>query len=309
MRVLLIAGGWSDERDVSLNGAAQIQEALIGLGHEVCFFDLNSDLNRLIIEARKCNVAFINLHGRPGEDGTIQALLDDIDLPYQGSGPVGSFLALNKYLSKQILRNHGLATPDWCLLTGSNQKIPEEMNFPLVAKPNTGGSSLGMTILNDWESLDNYIKQNLLKNDEVILEEYIHGQELTCAVLGDSPLPPILIKPLKGTFFDYASKYDPDGASEICPAPISEAITQQVQSLSLEVHKILGLKHYSRTDFILDNHNNIFILEANTLPGMTKTSLVPKAAQAAGLDFKALVGRLLAMAIDSGKNKLRGNNE
>jgi len=309
MRVLLIAGGWSDERDVSLNGAVQIQDALISLGHEVCFFDLDSDLSRLIKEARKCNVAFINLHGRPGEDGTVQALLDDIGLPYQGSGTVGSFLALNKYLSKQIFRNHGLPTPDWFLLTGSNQKVPEEMNFPLVAKPNTGGSSLGMTILKDFESLDKYIKQTISKKDEVILEEYIQGQELTCAVLGDSALPPILIKPLKGFFFDYVSKYDPDGASEICPAPVSAVITEQVQSLSLEVHDILGLEHYSRTDFILDKNDNIFILEANTLPGMTKTSLVPKAALAAGLDFKALVGRLLAMAIDSGKNKLRADNE
>lgn len=305
MRVLLIAGGWSKEREVSLSGAIQIENALISLGHDVCFFDLEPDLGRLIKEARRCNAAFINLHGRPGEDGTIQALLDDIGLPYQGSGPVGSFLAMNKYLSKQIFRNHGLSTPNWSLLTGLNQKIPDELNFPLVAKPNTGGSSLDMAIFKNFAELKKHMGQLNTINDEIILEEYIEGVELTCAVLENSALPPILIKPLKGSFFDYVSKYDPDGASEICPAPISESITRQVQSLSLEAHRILGLKHYSRTDFILDKNDDIYILEANTLPGMTKTSLVPKAALAAGLDFSTLVEKLLALAMESAKNRPR----
>jgi D-alanine-D-alanine ligase len=307
MRVLLIAGGWSNEREVSLNGAIQIEKSLVTLGHDVTFFDLDSDLDRLMKEARRCDAAFINLHGRPGEDGTVQALLDDINLPYQGSGPVGSFLALNKYLSKQIFINHGMPTPHWCLLTAKNQKIPANLKFPLVAKPNTGGSSLGMAILNDSHELKQYVDQIIPGNEEIILEEYIQGAELTCAVLEDKALPPILIRPLKGNFFDYASKYDPDGATEICPAPVSQKTTMQVQDMSLEAHRILGLKHYSRTDFMMDKNENVYILEANTLPGMTTTSLVPKAALAAGLDFTALVEKLLALAMDSNRKKSRGH--
>ena len=305
MRVLLIAGGWSNEREVSLSGASQIEKALISLGHDVIFFDLTPDLNRLIKAAHKCDAAFINLHGRPGEDGTIQALLDDIGLPYQGSGPLGSFLALNKHLSKQILRNHGLPTPDWFLLTDMHNNIPKALRFPLLAKPNTGGSSLDMAILNNFHELEIHIKQLNFKNNETILEEYIDGMELTCAVLEDKALPPILIKPLKSGFFDYASKYDPDGASELCPAPVSAGVNSKISELSLEVHKVLGLKHYSRTDFMLDKEDNIYILEANTLPGMTRTSLVPRAARAAGLDFAALIDKLLAMAIDSAGNKTK----
>lgn len=299
MRVLLIAGGWSNEREVSLSGAVQIDKALKNLGHEVSFFDLGPDLNRLIKEAKQCDAAFINLHGRPGEDGTIQALLDDIGLPYQGSGPVGSFLAINKYLSKQMFRNHGLPTPDWSLLTNTGRNTPEGLRFPLFAKPNSGGSSLNMAILEDYSALKEYTRQLSPQNDEIMLEAYIEGSELTCAVLEDKALPPILIQPLKGDFFDYASKYDPDGATEICPAPVSADITRQVQGLSLEAHRILGLRHYSRADFILDKDENLFILETNTLPGMTKTSLVPKAALAAGYSFEALVDKLLALAMGS----------
>ncbi|MFO7727995.1 MAG: D-alanine--D-alanine ligase [Desulfonatronovibrio sp.] len=299
MRILLIAGGWSNERQVSLNGAAQIDKSLQSLGHEVIFFDLVPNLDDLIKAASKCDAAFINLHGCPGEDGTIQALLDDIGIPYQGSGPLGSFLALNKHLSKQILRNHKLITPNWLLVTGSNPDLPPKLNFPVVAKPSTGGSSLDIAILHSLSELKKYLKQTSSRNQEILLEEYIAGVELTCAVLDDCALPPILIKPLKGDFFDYSSKYDPDGASEICPAPVSEKIIRQLQELSLKTHKILGLRHYSRTDFMLDRQNNLYLLETNTLPGMTETSLVPKAALAAGLNFTSLVDKLLSLAVNS----------
>ncbi|WP_028574289.1 D-alanine--D-alanine ligase family protein [Desulfonatronovibrio hydrogenovorans] len=301
MRVLLIAGGWSEEREVSLKGAAQIEKALNNLGHQVFFLDLSPDLGKLAAMARDFDLAFINLHGLPGEDGTIQALLDDIGLPYQGTGPMGSYLALNKALSKQIFRNHHLPTPDWTLITGPNQPVPEGLEFPLVAKPNTGGSSLGMAVLENQQDLDFYLKDIPAQKFEVILEKYITGTELTCAVLDDRPLPPILIQPVKGSFFNYASKYDIDGAKEICPAPVSPELTEQITSLSLKVHHILGLRDYSRTDFLVDPQGVPYILEVNTLPGMTQTSLVPKSAQAAGLDFNALIQRLISMARDRDK--------
>ncbi|WP_457571401.1 D-alanine--D-alanine ligase family protein [Desulfovulcanus sp.] len=301
MRVLLIAGGWSSEREVSLNGAREIQKALQHLGHETLFFDLSPQLDLLIQKAKQSDVAFINLHGSPGEDGTIQTLLEDIGLPYQGSGPKGSFLALNKAVSKHIFINHGLPTPDWSIYTARTAFIPQNLTFPLVLKPNTGGSSLGIKIVYSSDELKKLA--HLLNNQEFLLEQFIPGQELTCGVLDNQPLPPILIRPQKGTFFDYQSKYDPHGAEEICPAPISKTLTQKLMDMALKAHRVLGLKDYSRTDFIVDKEENIYILEVNTLPGMTKTSLLPKAAKAFGLSFEELIDKLLSLALR--KRKLR----
>ncbi|MBT8762528.1 D-alanine--D-alanine ligase [Desulfohalobiaceae bacterium Ax17] len=295
MRVLLIAGGWSSEREVSLNGAKEIQKALQNLGHETIFFDLSPQLDLLIQKARQSDVAFINLHGSPGEDGTIQALLEDIGLPYQGSGPKASFLALNKAISKQIFVNHGLPTPDWSIYTGRTDFIPQNLTFPLVLKPNTGGSSLGIKIVHSSDELKKLAHS--LNNQEFLLEQFIPGQELTCGVLDNQALPPVLIRPQKGAFFDYQSKYDPDGAEEICPAPISKTLAQKLMDMALKAHRSLGLKDYSRTDFIVDEEENIYILEVNTLPGMTKTSLLPKAAKAFGLSFEELIDKLISLAL------------
>ncbi len=294
MRVLLIAGGWSKEREVSLSGAIQIRDALHDLGHEVRLLDLSPDYQVLVDEARHAEAAFINLHGHPGEDGLIQALLEDVGLPYQGSGPKGSFMALNKALSKRIYSNHGLPVPRGRLYVGACiQFVPDQV--PVVCKPNLGGSSLDMDIFHDPEELGKYL-ENLHPQEEVLLEEYIPGTEISCAVLEDTALPPILIKPRKRDFFDYQSKYDPDGAVEICPAPVSPEITEQIKKFALTAHNVLGLRHYSRTDFMLDAQDNIYTLETNTLPGMTRTSLVPKAASQAGLEFSDLISRLLFLA-------------
>ncbi len=296
MRVLLIAGGWSNERQVSLNGAAEIEKALYSLGHEVTLFDLQPDLGLLIKATEDCDAAFINLHGNPGEDGLVQALLEDIKFPYQGSGPVGSFLALDKNLSKQIFRNHGLPTPDWYMLSPEKRDIPEKLSFPCIAKPNSGGSSLGLEILNNKHELEYLLNNTKIPRNEILLEDFIEGTELTCAVLEDKALPPILIKPKKSTYFDYASKYDIDGAQEICPAPVPQELSKELGRLALEAHKVLKLNHYSRTDFILSKDNTLYILETNTLPGMTRTSLVPKAALTAGLEFNKLIQILLDLA-------------
>lgn len=299
MNVLLIAGGWSEEREVSLNGALQIKHALEMLGHNVSFFDLVPDLNRLCEAARKCDFAFINLHGCPGEDGSVQALLDDLQVPYLGSGPAGSLTAINKSLSKQIFQNHGLLTPAWSMLTPDNRSLPPDFSFPLIAKPNSGGSSLGLAIINNLEEYKQYIDSLPARAGELLIEEFIPGIELTCAVLDNQALPPILIKPCKSSFFDYSSKYDPDGAQEICPAPVPDELTEKLQAYSLKAHQVLGLRHYSRTDFIYHETKGLFLLETNTLPGMTRTSLVPKAALAAGMDFKDLIQKLVNLALSS----------
>jgi len=296
MRVLLIAGGWSKERQVSLNGAIQIKEALASLGHDVLFLDLSPDYQELVNKAREADAAIINLHGAPGEDGSIQGLLEDVGLPYQGSAVRGSFLALNKALTKQFYINHGLATPRGGLYYPQGHL--HHMPPPVVCKPNLGGSSLDLQIFYNQEEMLSFLQKKGTK-EEILVEEFIPGREVSCAVLDNDALPPILIQPVKNDFFDYHSKYDPDGAVEICPAPISQEASRSIQEMSMQAHRILGLRHYSRSDFILDQQDNIYILETNTLPGMTRTSLVPKAAKQAGIGFTDLIARLLSLALNS----------
>ena len=302
MRILLIAGGWSNERDVALSGAKGIARALERLGHDVVRFDPAVEFDALSDLAARCDFAFINLHGAPGEDGLIQALLDVVACPYQGAGPAGSFLALNKVAAKQIFRRLGLRTPDWEFLPtppapGWIPKLP----FPLFAKSNNGGSSLDMCYARDLRELDTGLKTLFAKGCEVLVETAVPGVEVTCGVLGDAALPPILIRPLcSNEFFDYRSKYEQDGADEICPAPIGPELTAKVMDLALAAHRCLGLKGYSRADFMLKD-NTFYLLEVNTLPGMTPTSLIPKAAAAAGLCFEDLIVRLIELGMAPGK--------
>jgi len=298
MRVLLIAGGWSAERKVSLNGANFIQKALQELGHEVIFLDLAKDFEKLPKVVKKVDFAFINLHGSPGEDGLVQAMLDKFGCPYQGSGPGPSMIALNKVCSKIIFKENEINTPKWEFLP----ILPEgdwtpKLKFPLVVKPNTGGSSVDIKIVNHKEELNNAIKKILDQNQGVLIEEKIDGMEITCGVLGDRALPPVLIEPgPKCEFFDYYSKYTKGAAKEICPAPIPEDLTNSIMELAIKCHNILGLSGYSRTDFIVRD-KEIYVLEVNTLPGMTETSLFPQEAAAIGIDFKSLIKRLIELGL------------
>ncbi|MBR5734135.1 MAG: D-alanine--D-alanine ligase [Desulfovibrionaceae bacterium] len=305
MKVLLIAGGWSPERNISLMGAESVRRALLELGHEVTLFTLDENLDALMDAARKHDAAFLNLHGQPGEDGLVQALLDRVGCPYQGSDAAGSFLALHKAAAKAVFRQAGLKTPEGLFLAA----MPEEgweppFSYPLFAKSNTGGSSLHLSRVNSAAELRPALQEIFESGSEALLETFIPGREVTCGVLGDEALPPILIVP-KNAFFDYHDKYaGSEGAAEICPAPLPEDVLRRVQDSALAAHRALGLSCYSRADFIVREDGEIFILEVNTLPGMTDVSLVPKAAAAAGLSYVSLVGRLLEMAVQhrSGKH-------
>ncbi|OXS28268.1 MAG: D-alanine--D-alanine ligase [Desulfovibrio sp. MES5] len=298
MKILLIAGGWSPERQVSLNGARAMVPALEARGHQVTFFDLLADFNRLLDEARKHDFALINLHGAPGEDGLVQAMLERVDCPYQGSGPAGSFLALNKCAAKQLFLLAGLPTADWEFVPVPPEKgWQPRLPYPLFVKSNTGGSSLRLGRAANRAELDDVMGQIFAAGEEVIMEPVLHGKEVTCGILGDEPLPPILIEPVAGDFFDYESKYAQDGAREICPAPIGDEITVRVQELTLAAHKALGLRGYSRADFILGPDESLTLLEVNTLPGMTATSLVPREARTIGLDFGQLLERLMELGL------------
>ena len=298
MKVLLVAGGWSSEREVSLSGAVQIGQALTSLGHTVIPCDLADDFPGFVNAAAACDFAFLNLHGAPGEDGLPQALLDAAGVPYQGAGPAGSFLALNKAAAKQLFARHGLPTPRWEFLP-TPPPVGYAPSFPLpwFVKPNSGGSSVYMTLVHDPAALPEALDKVFATGDAALIEEGIcGGTELTCAVLGDVALPPILIRPKAGEFFDYASKYEPDASDEICPAPIPPELTAELGRLSLAAHAALGLDGYSRADFI-HTDAGLTLLEVNTLPGMTPTSLLPRSARAAGMSFPELIAKLMELGL------------
>lgn len=322
MRILLIAGGWSPEREVSLSGSKVVHQALLRLGHQVTFYDpaepapqagpeitnacaQNSGaLSGLWELAQKNDFAFINLHGSPGEDGLIQAMLESAGCPYQGSDPRGSFLALHKAASKHIFRKHGLLTPDWEYLTSRpSPKWQTSLTFPLFAKANTGGSSLQLHRVTKPEKLNSVLDEIFASGAEVILEPLIEGKELTCPVLGDEALPAILIEPVMGDFFDYESKYRSGGAREICPAPIPPDVLAKIQEDSLTAHRALGLRGYSRADYILTPDGKCYLLEVNTLPGMTATSLLPQSAAVAGFEFDQLIAKLIELGMEDCKTK------
>ena len=301
MRILLVAGGWSTEREISLKGAASIAEALSARGHEVTLFDLSDGFEKLLELAAAHDAAFLNLHGQPGEDGLVQALLERAGCPYQGSGPAGSFLALNKAAGKALFVRAGIRTPDYEFLpvrpaAGWKTSLP----FPLFVKSNTGGSSIDLFRVNDEAELNRALDTLFAGHQELLIETLIPGQEVTCGVVGrpgeEKALAPVLIVP-KREFFDFHDKYAADGAAEICPAPLAPELTARVQEAAIAAHRCLGLSGYSRTDFRLTDEGELFALEVNTLPGMTSASLVPKEAAAAGIDFGELLETLLSYAV------------
>ena len=277
---------------------AKIAAALKERGHSVTLCDPAKDFERLMDMAREHDAAFINLHGAPGEDGLVQAILDRVNCPYQGAGPAGSFLALHKAAARQIFRDAGLNIPDGVFLPrhpGPNWK--PDLQYPMFVKSNTGGSSLHLSRVTNEEELYTALNSLFSMGEEAIVETAVVGREVTCGVLGEEALAPILVVS-KGNYFDYHNKYAPDGAQEICPAPIAPEETAKVQDAALRAHHALGLKGYSRADFILQDDGTLYILEVNTTPGMTSTSLVPREAAVKGMSFADLVERLLELALE-----------
>lgn len=314
MNILLIAGGWSSEREVSLAGAKVVENSLVELGHSVRRFDPRDSLSGLLEAAEESDFAFINLHGSPGEDGLIQAMLEKAGCPYQGAGPAASILALDKAASKTLFTKAGIANAPWTLLHAlPPESWRPELPYPLFIKANTGGSSLHMEKVEKQEDLYPALERLFAVGSCYLMESAVSGAEITCGVLGqlqnkeETPvaLPPILIRPASGGIFDYHSKYAPGGAEEICPAPIPEELTQKIQTIALEAHTILGISGYSRADFIVRENKDPVLLEVNTLPGMTATSLLPQEAAAAGLSFGELLSRLIELGVARRARQIR----
>ncbi len=313
IRLALLSGGISSERQVSLNSGKKVLEALDKGKYDITLYDPKTDLKQLVIDADKIDAALIILHGPFGEDGTVQGLLDLLDIPYQGTGVLGSAIAMHKLAAKRLYEGAGIPTPAYRSFSMTDTidpiKIVETLHLPLVVKPACAGSSVGMTIVKGAEELQDAIKLAFQHDDILIIEKYIKGIELTCGVLGNEELealPVIEIIPGKGhEFFDYHAKYTAGATREICPARIDETITKKVKKLAVKAHQALFLKGYSRTDMILENQN-LSVLETNTIPGMTATSLFPQSAQVAGYSFTRLLDKLILLSINEHeKLKLR----
>ncbi|MFN4131550.1 MAG: D-alanine--D-alanine ligase [Caldimicrobium sp.] len=300
LRVALLAGGTSSEREVSLKGAKAVYKALLELGHRVEIFDPAYDLPKLAQKSKEFDCAFLVVHGPLGEDGTLQGFLDMLGLPYQGSGVLGSALAMHKGISKILYKEAGLPVPKGFLFRKETpfkeiEKQAETIGFPLIVKPATQGSSVGLSLVNTKEELTEAIDKGFTVDNELLLEEYLEGREITVGILEDQPLPVVEILSKK-RLFDYETKYTPGLAEEICPADLPEELTKKAQNYALKAHKALYLRHYSRTDMIIKD-NEIYLLETNTIPGMTETSLLPLSAKVAGYSFKDLVQKLLELAL------------
>ncbi len=331
MNIVVLAGGLSPERDVSLSSGALISNALIENGHNVMLLDLyfgennkeiepvyrnnksdfrylysvseqEPDLGKIklsvkndygmigngVIElCKQADMVFLALHGAAGENGQLQAIFDLNEIRYTGTGYAGSLLAMDKDLSKRMMRDNGILTADWKYIDIKDNNNFSDVKFPCVVKPCSCGSSVGVTIVENEAELNTAVDCARQYEDFVVIEDKIDGREFSVGILDGKALPPIEIRPLNG-FYDYKNKYQSGLTEEICPAEISETVCKLLQESALNVHKALRLGFYSRVDFILDENNDAYCLEANTLPGMTPTSLLPQEAAAVGITYNEL---------------------
>jgi len=303
LKVGVIAGGISSEREVSLSTGRSIYEALIKAGYNTQFIDFEGNVQSII--EKNINVAFIALHGKYGEDGTIQGLLELLKVPYTGSGVLSSALAMDKIFTKKIFQFENIPTPDFLSIHEQNFKEHKEINsyikdkirYPVIVKPNRGGSTIGVNIVNKENDLQDAIKAAFVYDNAVLVEKYIKGRLLTVGIIGNDPiaLPLIEIKPKSG-FYDYAAKYTQGLTEYLVPAPVEKSLADNISNLAIRCHEMLDCSGVSRVDLIMDMDNNINILEVNTIPGMTPTSLVPKAAASCGIDFVSLAEIILNCA-------------
>ena len=303
-RVAVLLGGRSAEREVSLNTGAQVAAALAERGFAVVKVDTGLPGFVTAIEAADADVAFICLHGRFGEDGTIQGLLELLDLPYVGSGVLASAQAINKVMSKHLYAMAGLSTPPYVVVRRGApydvEEITDLLGDKTVVKPADEGSSVGMTIVSEPTGLGAAIERAFGYDPLVLIERFETGVEVTIGVIGNQDpiaLPTLEIVP-ENEFYDYESKYVPGMSSHIIPARVSDAARLECQRLAVEAHRVLGCAGMSRSDTIVTPDGDVFLLETNTIPGMTKTSLLPDAAAAAGIPFPELCERLVALAFE-----------
>lgn len=351
MKIVVLAGGLSTERDVSFKTGEMVTKALRENGHQVILLDVfmgysnkEEDLTGIFDRAeavsvkvaaipetapdlekvkaqrkdqsdnffgpnvielcRMADIVFMALHGENGENGKIQAAFDLFGIRYTGTGYLGSALAMNKGMAKQLFLENGIPTPRGTSLKRGEDAAKIEdcgIHFPCVVKPCSGGSSIGVSIVHDKAEYEQALKEAFRWENELVIEEYVKGREFSVGVIDFQALPIIEIAPVEG-FYDYKNKYKAGSTVETCPAKLSEQITKEMQGYAEKVAEVLGLNTYSRTDFLLDAEDHIFCLEANTLPGMTPTSLLPQEAKVTGVDFNQLCEKLIESSMRKYKN-------
>jgi D-alanine-D-alanine ligase len=318
-KVAVLKGGRSLERAVSLRSGAHVQEALQRLGHEVVALDAGPELVAQLL-ASKPDAAFIALHGRDGEDGTVQGLLEAIGAPYTGSGPAACMGCTDKVLAKHLMRDAGIPTPDFHFLREASIKelgaaaaigdIERRLGFPVVVKPATGGSALGVKFARSSEELPGALVGAFSYDRTVLIERYVKGRDLAVSVLdgeadgrrgassgGALALPVVEAVPREEDFYDYESRYEIGMTTFVCPAELPAETTERAQGLALRVYELLGCHGVARVDLMLEQGSGeLWVLETNVVPGLTETSLLPQAADAAGIGFDELVERVLASA-------------
>jgi len=296
MRVGVIMGGISSERDVSLNTGREIVSNLDKNKYEVIPIVIEKKED-IIEKTKDIDFAFIALHGKFGEDGIVQAVLETLNIPYSGCNPLASGICMDKSITKSILKTAGVNTAEWLTVSSIDEldvnKIAE-VGYPVVVKPNSGGSSVATTIVRNENDIRDAVIEALKYDDEVMIEKYIKGEEITCCILDGKILPVISIKP-KSHFFDYTSKYADGGADEIV-IELDSPIKEKVEEVVLKCWKYLKCSVYARIDIII-GVDDIYVLEINTLPGLTKNSLFPKSAKAYGLSFGELLDKIVELSI------------
>ncbi len=296
--IIVLMGGTSPEREVSLNSGDAIYQACVQSGFKARKLILEDDISAHISTFRNCELVFNALHGGQGENGVVQGFLESIDVKYTGAGVLASALCMDKNLSKELVRSAGYATADWLVIdTWADYEIPGWSDFPIVVKPNDLGSTIGLSVVEKPDDLKPAIDAAARYTRMVMLEKYIKGHELTVAVLGEKVLPIVEIKPSHG-LYDYACKYTSGMSIYECPARLSGAATARIQQDAAGIFRLLQCEDYSRIDFRMDEADNYWFLEVNTLPGMTATSLVPKAAAADNISFNELILKIITLALD-----------
>jgi D-alanine-D-alanine ligase len=319
-RVAVLKGGRSLERQVSLRSGARVEDALERLGHDVMGVDVGGDLIATL-RAGRPDVAFVALHGRDGEDGTIQELLEIVGIPYTGSGILACSQAIDKVLTKHLLLEAGIPTPPFFAFNqtafrelGAAKALPaieERLDFPIVVKPSSQGSALGIKFARTPADVPAALVAAFSYDGKVLLERHVEGRDLAVSVLdgngGSEALPVVEAVPTRpdggrrgADFYDFEARYEIGRTAFICPAELPREITERAQELALATYRLLGCRGFGRVDLMLDAAGELFVLEADPIPGLTETSLLPQAAEAAGIGFDDLVGRILELAFAPG---------
>ncbi len=310
MKVAVLKGGRSLERQISLKSGVRVQDALERLGHEVVGIDVGHDLVEQLREAGP-DVAFVALHGRDGEDGTVQELLEAVGIPYTGSGVSACIRCADKVIAKHEMRDAGIPTPDFFAFNetafkelGAAEALPaieERLGFPIVVKPSNQGSALGIKMARSAKDVPGALVAAFSYGDKVLLEEHVEGRDLAVSILdraGEGPLVLPVVEAIPHEDDRYEARYEIGRTEFVCPAELPDGVTERARRLALDVWNALGCAGFARVDLMLDEASGeLTVLEANTVPGMTDTSLLPQAADAAGIGFDELIGRVVELAL------------